>query len=235
MTANKQYRLWGGTRRGALHVRMGQPNQDAYVLRAREDCAFMLVADGVGAAPLSHIGSHLLCLIASRMSVGCPCDFSMPELWLQRLQETWRERLPSCEHHLYSTTCRLMLATDEGVLLASIGDGGSIVVLHDGVICIGADKIASYANITESIVEPESRWVWRIFPKEVVQAVFLMSDGVYDDIMPGAHEKFAVEVDALFRAVSVSRAHCEILKILRQWGGCGDDKTIICCQRRCDR
>lgn len=232
MKESKHFCVWGASRRGELHRQAHICNQDAYTTRIWQGRALGIVADGLGSARLSHIGSHMMCAAAVQFFRYFPNNRQLTVDDLNNLRLDWLSRVPEENIKDYATTCRLVYATDTTVNVSHIGDGGSIVLLKDGPVCLGYDKEASFANLTESICNRKTEWKSFSFPTHEVLAIYLMCDGIYDDICSDKLGAFAQCLHDAFQQKNSRYIHRDMLKTLRVWSGSGDDKTIIGLHRK---
>ena len=145
---------------------------------------------------------------------------------LEQLRELWVEHFREKRLSDYATTCRIVYATKESIHTANLGDGGTILVTADSVLSYSYKRGERFNNETESLSEAQAHWEIRSYPAKLVRAIYMMTDGIYEDIDVDARDQFAMDLYETFLRSSARKAHRDMQKILRIWNGSGDDKTI---------
>ncbi len=229
---NGKWLAWKAMRRGSRHAQAGIPNQDAVAVRLRPERAICVVADGVGSEPLSHFGSHALC----RVACSCLADGGeLTEARLEMLHRKWLEALPKNNPPArFSTTCRLLLAEGDSLFLAHVGDGGTMVLGRSCFVSMGSSEEHSFLNVTSALAAQAPSWHIEKLDLHDVVAVFLMTDGLYDDIPESNQEAFAHGLADAYRGCSRRHIHRDALAWMRGWpaGPHTDDMSIAALMRK---
>ncbi len=154
---------------------------------------FAAVADGVGSAPRSDIGSRtaIMAVYKAVVSLLRSCSdedallsalqrgFANALLEIERLSE--QEHLPSSD---YDTTLTVCLFDGQTVLLGHVGDGGAISLGKDGIFHLLTEVQKGDAwNEVHPLRFGQQSW---IFKKAEGQhsAVLLLTDGLLDYALP---------------------------------------------------
>jgi hypothetical protein len=169
--------------------------------RVSDDCAdaspegdAIAVADGVGSAPLGSLGSHTAVALvlgevrdAARAGVA---PGALGEMLARRYREVTR-----ADRHV-ATTCLFAVATDHLVYVGQAGDGLAGVLLDDGWVALASHR-GEWANQTDAL--PSAPVTCHAWARGEVRAVFLATDGVSDDLVPGC------EAELVGALVSIGR------------------------------
>lgn len=122
-------------------------NQDSFGFYHDDECLIVAVADGLGSAPLSQIGSE--CIVETVMEVLSDPDPG--DIWRQ-ISEKWKSSIEGPLDQ-YDTTCKFICIRNGKATVGSIGDGW-IGMLHTN----GYQELENsnvFTNITESICSPK--------------------------------------------------------------------------------
>lgn len=155
--------------------------------RASDDCAdaspegdTIVVADGVGSAPLGSLGSHTAASLVLREVRDAARAGVLPPALGELLSRRFREVCHGDRE--VATTCLFAVATDEHVCVGQAGDGLAGVLLADGWHPLPSAR-GEWANQTDAL--PRAAVRCQAWPRSDVHAVFLATDGVSDDLVPG--------------------------------------------------
>lgn len=230
------WRSFGASVIGPSHLADGMLNQDAWVSFHRVWGDGVVVSDGLGSKPFSHLGSRAACLAAVHAIRSWCGDTSIDHAVIaERIKNKWISLLAPLQPADCAATCLFAVRMNCGVVhLAMLGDGLAAVVRGDGmVVSMSDDKSEGFSNITAAL-SPElttSDWRWMSLPEEDCQSILLCTDGVADDLSDvyGFVKEFCQAHGAL---CSVSAAR-RIRQMLENWPTPGhtDDKTIACLVR----
>jgi hypothetical protein len=169
--ATEEFCVRGASVRGYLHRYDGSPRQDDFVIVERGNGRQIIaaVADGVGEATQSHIGSTTAVRYASQWldsSLGEPTEatdwHAMIESTAWALVEQARVIDPACTdaagaEGMLATTlvCAVVEASDEGGFVAhivSVGDSGAWCLAQDGYTRVLGGKGEAVGGISSSAV-----------------------------------------------------------------------------------
>ena len=188
----------GGIVTGAIHLRNGQPCQDALFLRAEKEFAVACVADGHGSAscPYSDEGAEAAVRIAAEIlaemlpNLRDHKDILVPKRieaeWKKEVErihaEAGREASPDAPfpYILYGTTLLAVIAAGDFIFALQIGDGNMLFIDKKGARPILATP-ESVGEDTESLCLNDA---WAFVRTQVIPrngrspALFLLcSDG----------------------------------------------------------
>lgn len=200
-------------------------NQDSFLVDADEDRVFCLLADGLGSAINSEIGSETVCKVARQIIE----DQGLTEEFPYVLKKRWANELQvkpiSC-----NTTFKFIVIEKDEIVFGGIGDGW-IIGLVDGRF-FGYKSINSFSNQTDSMMSVgyEDRFKIVRKPYEKIQILSLATDGFSEDIESGHEENFIK--DCLLEINNDAEAFLDNLEnMIINWPikTNQDDKTIILC------
>ena len=229
---------WGASERGIDHRRTGVPNQDSWMVRRFRTGVAVAVSDGLGSCSHSDVGSRAACRAVAeaagfhfRHSSGALT--SMPTL----VQHLWKLMLCGFSPADCSATCLFVAARrDANAVLAQLGDGLIAACQGNGTVdLLMPDKSDSFANLTVGLASDQATSRWRTIsvPEDRYRAFVLCTDGISDDLEPGAITEFAWEAYSHYKRYSRRARGSEVRRWLRTWPvpGHSDDKTIACIYR----
>ena len=171
---------------GPRNLREKKSNQDAVMHRFWKKNWCIVVCDGMGSKPLSHIGSSLAC--RSVCDVLKHCDFSLAEKevakkiylhWLKLLKE--KNILP-CDA---ATTCLFAWGNGEGeVRLFQLGDGAIYYQAESfGHVSLKSDDLFSNQTNALGYSKKWDDWAYKkIHLTSQKHGIVLLTDGISDDL-----------------------------------------------------
>ena len=231
----RSWQGWGMSVIGPGHLRMGMPNQDSLLVRRFAWGEIVVVADGLGSRPLSHLGAQAACQAVAKAAQHYQHRPQAGlEAMLRFLHEWWLWLIAPNSPSDCATTCLFAMRADGVVTLAQIGDGMVVACPRGGQapVVLVADKSEGFANITASLTQTHRIADWRAarLAEDSVDAVVLCTDGVADDLALGMELDFARGVVASHRNLASSRRRREVRRWLEHWPvpGHSDDKTLAC-------
>lgn len=196
----------GASVRGDGHRYRGVPRQDDMSLAWHQETGHLIVAvaDGVSAAPLSHIGASAACryavdLLLRECRVGEEPDWArLLNFCAWGLVETWQrlDALPApdpeaTERQLATTLCAVIVSAGDGaanVRAVSVGDSGLAVIRGDRIVPLLGGKLLSDGITDHSVVplpripDHPSTGEWRL---EVSETLLIGTDGIWDPVGDG--------------------------------------------------
>lgn len=184
----------GASLRGHVHRHDGVPRQDDFVVHLMPDGRVsVVVADGVSAAPQSHLGAATVVQFATKwLHTYVPREIAETNwtgllkntAWalVERAQEIFKLENPDPEKALdeLATTvvCAVIEMADPGLLRAfivGVGDSGAWILREGEFIPVLGGKTAGEGGISSSAVEPLPR-----VPTEVIATIVEFSA---DDVL----------------------------------------------------
>jgi hypothetical protein len=197
--------------------------------RVSDDCAeaspeedTVAVADGVGSAPLGSLGSHT----AVTLVLGEVRDAARAGVLPRAIGELLSRRYREVSHadREVATTCLFAVATEEDVYVGQAGDGLAGVLLTEGWRALASDR-GEWANQTDAL--PRASVRCQAWPRRDVLAVFLATDGVSDDLVPG-READLVRALVAFAAEGPAALRARLHTWLTAWPtrGSVDDRSV---------
>jgi hypothetical protein len=198
--------------------------------RANDDCAdvsadgdAVAVADGVGSAPLGSLGSHTAVALvlgevreaALRGLTGKP----LGDLLARRYRE-----VTSSDREV-ATTCLFAFVTGAQVTVGQAGDGLAAVLLVDRWEALVGAR-GEWSNQTTAL--PRASVECRSWPRDAVRAVFLATDGVSDDLVPGREAELVGTLVELALRDGAVQLEARLHAWLNAWPtrGSMDDRSI---------
>ena len=201
-------------------------NQDSYGIFADENQLIVVVADGLGSAELSNIGSKMAVdaaieVLSSKVDV---------DSLSKRVFDVWAEKIgPQISR--YDTTCKFVKLTGDNVIYGGIGDGWIVIKDQKGCTELVADNL--FTNQTDSILSDdlESKFVVKSFKNDTVENILMATDGFSEDfqkerIIPfleSAHEQIMANHEAFRKDMGTFLADWPVKTN-------EDDKTVIIIQ-----
>ena len=226
---------WGASMIGPSHLKLGLPNQDAWMSRHYIWGEVVVVSDGLGSRPKSNVGAQAACqsvIEAAKSYHSCP-DAKIEDV-LRLIHSLWLVKIAPFEPHECCATCLFVIRFNGKCLLAQLGDGLIAVCSNssDEPILLYDTKQDSFSNLTFSFgceFRPE-QWQTRTILSDHCDAVVLCTDGISDDLMPDKQSEFAKELYISYRDYSSRQRKNELRGWLKDWPvpGHSDDKTIAC-------
>jgi len=227
--------------KGSFHSRANLPNQDAYAVFTAGDTTVAAAADGLGSRPLSDVGAQEAVTIAAFLVMEHLLTDSAQTSSAQTLEElkhgivrTWRARFGR-QYPDYDSTLLLAGVSENKILLAQIGDGLIVTCDGNGVCLAFVQPTKPFLNVTDSLASRDALRVFKISEMagetmENIVALFLMTDGVADDIEdlgPFCHSSMAL----------LNQKPCVWNQTIESWlvawptPGNYDDKTMVVISR----
>lgn len=192
----------------------------------------IVVADGLGStgrgAEASAIAADVvLTAVRDRVLAGAP----LPELE-ETLSRVYRER--AGDDPRLATTCLFAIAAPSRVVVGLVGDGLVAVLTGDGEVERLESGRGSFGNETEAL----PRWPAsvRAYLPAAVDAIWLASDGVADDIVGGREAELVRGFFELARAEGRDHARGVLEGWLRDWAtpGSHDDRSVAMLAKRAE-
>ncbi|WP_379969614.1 PP2C family serine/threonine-protein phosphatase [Ectobacillus sp. sgz5001026] len=177
--------------KGVRHQRNNEYNQDYFRCNVKNQIKYIILADGLGSAKHSHIGSQKAVDLLEQMinEHFCSEDTLLEKeinAFNSRFLENWRRIFPN-NFREYDTTLLYLIIFKHGVLLGRIGDGLILYSVKNEAVQINEER-NSFSNQTYSLASNnaldyfKSKYTPINFMQEVPIVFILTSDGVSDDL-----------------------------------------------------
>ncbi|MBF0338470.1 MAG: protein phosphatase 2C domain-containing protein [Nitrospirae bacterium] len=179
--------IFGASVIGPLHVPMGIPCQDACAYEVFKDIGLIAVADGLGSAPKSDIGSRQAVDAAieaakQHLVANDNGEHSLGELTGKMILSAREQIEKTAEKDGYklrdlATTLIVSAFVGGSVSIAHIGDGAVIAKTDKGLILASAPEESEYAN--EVVPLTSNKWNEHTHTSSIKNASFiaLFTDG----------------------------------------------------------
>jgi serine/threonine protein phosphatase PrpC len=210
---------------GPGHLLDGSPNQDAYMTRKLARGFLLVVCDGMGSKPLSHIGSTMACQAVHEIIDGANFLTDSREI-IGGIYRRWLQLLGSIDPKDSVTTCLFCWGDGNGSVRSfQLGDG--LILARD----LALPEIRSgFGNETTGlgISKNYSDWVAGEFHLGPGDAAVLMTDGISEDLAAGSEVQLLNAMQDSFHTMSSRRVKKQLQKELIGWPTPNhlDDKTI---------
>lgn len=226
---------WGATVIGPLHVKIGLPNQDSWMVRRYKWGSVIVVSDGLGSRVHSDHGSKAACLAvfeAAKSFHKCP-HAKMPDI-LRLIHANWLVKIAPYSSSDCLATCLFAIQIEGFITLGRLGDGMIIALgeTEENHLILEDNKQDSFSNRTNSLQQEFKSDQWEIATIEsaACNAVVLCTDGISDDLLPEKQLAFAQELYLTYVDLEVETRKKDIKRWLNEWPvpGHSDDKTLAC-------
>ncbi len=183
---------YGFSIQGKSHIQHGVVCQDySKHIKLNSKWYLGIVADGVGSAPYSDIGSKLavesLCEFCQQKIDSSMSKQQLEELLRQGYEYAWRKTVAYVEKENgliddYDTTLSAVLYDGRDVIYGHAGDGGIIAKMYDGTIKpITERQKGADGTSVRPLRAGEISWSFGIYEKPAA-AVLLATDGMLDGV-----------------------------------------------------
>jgi serine/threonine protein phosphatase PrpC len=218
--------LAGASVIGPGHLLEGSPNQDAYLIRKFAGGFLVVVCDGMGSKPLSHIGSAMACQAVREVTDYTSYSIDNREL-VEGIYRRWLQLIDSINPKEAATTCLFCWGDGNGSVRSfQLGDG--LILARD----LAFPEIrTAFGNETTGlgISKKYSDWVVDNFHLGPGEAVVLMTDGISEDLVTGSEVQLLNAMRDSFNTMSSRRIKKQLQKELVDWPTPNhlDDKTLV--------
>jgi serine/threonine protein phosphatase PrpC len=212
--------------KGERHQKNNECNQDYFRCNVKNNIKYAIVADGLGSAKQSHIGSEKAVeLLENMIQETLNNDVILSETEItefnKRLIEKWKVSFPD-QMRDYDTTLLYLIIFKHGVLVGSIGDGLILYSMKNEVVYIKEGK-NSFSNQTYSLASHQALdYFTSIYQpitfKEKLPIVFILAtDGVSDDLKPEMVQELPAYLYEEFRGNGVVKMQNIIGSWILNW------------------
>ncbi|HKM15638.1 MAG TPA: PP2C family serine/threonine-protein phosphatase [Marinospirillum sp.] len=236
------WRGLGDSEIGPLHLRLGLPNQDAYHLELESEPLLIAVSDGLGSKPLSQLGAQAVSRAVVKLAQHCVGKSEIePLYWLKLFHDLWLEELQDIDVEQCRCTALFAMVLGEQTFIAQLGDGDCCIITSKTIV--GEQQVRFltdkdddlFANQTHSLGNKfqASQWQFCLQPTAELDACFLVTDGIADDLALEHRASFYLELLSQYRQLSDDAVKEDVRGWISQWpvAGHSDDKTIAALYR----
>jgi serine/threonine protein phosphatase PrpC len=237
--ANKDYRITFNaiSVRGERHKRNDEYNQDFFTCNIKNQIKYVIVADGLGSANQSHIGSKQAVELMEQLIIESIMEEdNLSELDMEALNREFYERWKSSfSDYLreYDTTLQYLLILKQGILVGGIGDGLTLYAMKNEVVYKKEEK-NNFSNQTYSLASDHALDYFNVFYTPITFAdelpiVFIIAtDGVSDDLKPDMLDQLPVHLYQELKEKGVIGLQQEIGDWILNWQtkNHSDDRTF---------
>lgn len=192
----------------------------------------MVLCDGIGSAPYSHIGAGMACRAAkASFLMMTKKNLFEPEDFIDVLTDIWISKFPPGESSDFATTCSFCIISRNGCAFwGSLGDSIFIVKEEGGIAVQMTLERKLFGDLTDAL-GMNNKDDWQFGYLNNISPGFkalLASDGVGDDLNP---DKFTELLDYLYEKYTDLNPYYRwrsLSKELYHWNTPGhlDDKTL---------
>ena len=237
---------------GSSHIKTDKPCQDSHAFRPlSEDVLLIAVADGLGSADLSQVGSRLAVDAAlDALEAAGPGADDSPEGWVELLAQafatarrTLEERAAGANVDLrdLGTTLICVVLAPEWAACGQVGDGAVVARTQDGALALlSAPQRGEYANETVPLTTRNALELVRYSTHTLpMDALAVISDGLQNlsllstDYTP-FDKFFNPFFDMTARTVDLEHTRAHIEEFFGSERVCArtdDDKTLVVAAR----
>lgn len=225
MMSGKQWKGWGVSQIGPLHIKENMPNQDSYIAKQYSWGIVGVVCDGLGSKKYSHIGSQEL--VNAVIQTAKIFDFKKDiNLFEPLLKSLWDINISPYSQNDTSTTLLFTIVKHKKVYIGRVGDG-AIAIFGKNNLLVEEDK-DMFTNYTVPFGRDE-KISWYIFDEDAVNYIVMCSDGISEDIQKDKILDFFENYVTNYKSIFPRKRNFEIMQWLTSWPvkGHSDDKTIV--------
>ncbi len=240
-----KFKVTGASVQGTRHIERNIPCQDAFAYDVTDEYVIVCVADGLGSARLSHIGSERAVRIALE-AIKKQFDTHRDE---DKARQAMIDVFREVNHDLrtlasqnkndvrdYATTLICVLARSDSVVVGHIGDGAVVISKDNNISLLSAPQHGEYAGevtpVTSSNFEDVQQISFRSLSPDYI-AVF--SDGLERLAIDSSEGRpftpfFAPLFAAIAEAENTTSLSSDLEQFLKSDRLCertDDDKTLV--------
>lgn len=224
----------GFSQTGPAHIKHNLPNQDSYLCYKSKDVSLIVVSDGLGSKPFSHIGAKTACkaVLNAAKNFKNNKDTTSIKDFFEYIQSFWKSHLGERKPEECSATCLFALATKNKIFIARLGDGMicSIGKSNEKDILLSDNKAGSFSNETFSLSNSNliNLWEYKSLPISDYKSILISTDGISSDLQTGSEIKFSKDlIESLQNKLYFTKKRV-LSKLMKNWPvpKHSDDKTI---------
>lgn len=240
----KLYFTCSATVAGPAHLTKNIPNQDAFALVRRRKFTVLVVSDGLGSKPLSHIGSQYACqVVVSQVQdlsqdkkafyklFSGGCDQIAARQFLQGIVHAWKQAI--LPHHAKecSATCLLAVVARQGIFTARLGDGMICLLGRNAQVLLSDKDDTGFSNVTRCLSDQDAcqKFQYDFFARKDFSRILLTTDGISADLEEGQELPFASDLFQELERQPQSQRNKYIAAMMKNWPvpHHTDDKTLV--------
>lgn len=232
------WRGFGDSEIGMLHQRLSLPNQDAYFLDFKSNPLRIALSDGLGSKILSHLGAQAVTRSVKRVADHYANGLETEPLLLIKLfHQFWLEEVQGISIDQCRCTALFAIVWEDQTLIAQLGDGDCCIItsrqkgIEPDIRFLSEKEDGLFANQTDSLGSEfqASQWHFCVEPTADIEACFLVTDGISDDLAPEFKTNFYLELLSQYQKLSNSQVVSDLRRWISQWpvAGHSDDRTIV--------
>lgn len=238
------YFTCSATAAGPAHLAKNIPNQDAFSLVRRRKFTVLVVSDGLGSKPLSHIGSKRACQVVvsqvQRLSrdkktfcklFSGECSQIAARQFLQDIVHAWRQAILPHQPKDCSATCLFAVVAREGILAARLGDGMICLLGRKRQVLLSDKDDKEFSNITHCLSDSTAsqEFHYEFFNRKDFSRILLTTDGISADLEQGQELPFAGDLFRELEQLPQSQRNRLIVSMMSDWPvpHHTDDKTLV--------
>jgi serine/threonine protein phosphatase PrpC len=240
------WRGFGDSEIGPLHQRLGVLNQDAYHLELKNEPILIALSDGLGSKSLSHLGAQAVSRAVVRLAQFCADEVIVeriveqevaPVSLIELFHDYWLEELHGIDFEQCSCTVLFAIILGEQTFIGQLGDGDCCMITSKEGECEQQVRFLSdkdydlFANQTHSLGKKfqASEWQFYLQQTDELDACFLVTDGISDDLVLDYRANFYLELLNQYRQLTDDQVKADARRWISQWPvvGHSDDKTIV--------
>lgn len=232
------WRGFGDSDIGPLHQRLGLPNQDAYYLELENNPILITLSDGLGSKSLSHLGAQAVTRAVKRLAhYSVNGTVIEPFSLIKLFYSFWLEELKGEDIEQCRCTALFAIVWQEQTFIAQLGDGDCCIVTSNQddneqeVQFLTKKDNDLFANQTYSLGQElqASQWQFFLQPTAQLDACFLVTDGIADDLELEHKSNFYLELLRQYQRLTDKQIMSDVRHWISHWpvAGHSDDKTIV--------
>lgn len=239
-----KFQVAGASVQGTGHLKHNIPCQDSYACDVTDECVIVCVADGLGSARLSHIGSARAVQTALK-AIQRHFDTRDEDKARRAMIEVFREvnsdlrslaSLNENDIRDYATTLICVLAQADNIIVGHVGDGAVVISQDDTLVLLSAPQRGEYANEVAPVTSENFEDMLQIsFRSSGIDYIAVFSDGLERLALDlNASRPFAPFFGPLFAAIAKAGNISDLSSNLEQFlisdrvcERTDDDKTLV--------
>ena len=198
-------------------------NQDNYGYLHFQNSLSVVVADGLGSAKQSKMGSQL----AVESTLKIINEISEPSSWPTEIFKEWRSRIIE-DVVEYDTTNKFIKIMPEELVFGGIGDGWIYIKTESGYEQIVSNNL--FSNQTDSMLsfDYKSKFIIQRISSEKMNTALISTDGFSEDIDKKNAQQFLEEIGRSIDSNPV-KFGSDLLEMMDNWlvDSNKDDKTVV--------